>query len=145
MKKKIILLIACLTASLTYAQQNFSCYGGTRAACLSYSEKLVDSNAQCFDSGTCGYKGFVCKSKLDDVIEEYEKLVRANNDLQLNFHEILTIAQDTVNKKIQWENEKVALNDRYEALAKDYINQTIELRRLTNSYNQLLALQRVKK
>lgn len=72
----------------SYAQ-SFSCNYGKRAACLDYGDKVcnsfakcVSSDAVCFDSYTCNYKGFVCKSTLDEIIEEHEKLVSRVDDLE---------------------------------------------------------------
>lgn len=62
---------------------NFSCPFGTQGSCLNHGDKVcssfskcVDNNAICFDNYTCGYGGFVCKSQLDDIVSEYDTLLR---------------------------------------------------------------------
>jgi hypothetical protein len=60
----------------------FSCSFGKQGACLDYGDKVcssmakcVNNDAICFDSYTCNYKGFICKSKFDDLAEEYDDLL----------------------------------------------------------------------
>ena len=81
-------------SSSLYAYGNsFTCPVGTDAACLDYGDKVcssfskcVSDDAVCFDSYTCGYKGFVCKSKYDDLVDEYDDLVRKYNTLLQNYN-----------------------------------------------------------
>ena len=61
--------------------QNFSCSYGKRGACLGYNDKVVSSDAICFDSYTCNYEGFTCKSSLTDLGDEYDDLVGRFNNL----------------------------------------------------------------
>ena len=61
--------------------QNFSCSYGKRGACLGYNDKVVSSDAICFDSYTCNYEGFTCKSNLTDLGDDYDGLVGRFNDL----------------------------------------------------------------
>ena len=85
-------LFLSLMAAIAFAMPafggNFSCSFGKQGACLDYSDKVCPSSAKCvaqdsvcFDSLACGFTGFVCKSKLDGVAEEYESLVNKYNDL----------------------------------------------------------------
>lgn len=97
-----IIAVFLLSTADVFAQ-NFSCSYG-RAACLDYGDivcrstaKCVNANAICFDSFTCDYNGFVCKSEFNDVIDEYNallgnnrKLVSEFNDLSENFNDLLT-------------------------------------------------------
>jgi hypothetical protein len=60
---------------------SFSCPFGKKAACLDYNDKVcsfmarcVGSDAVCFDSYTCDFKGFVCKSDFDDLADQHESL-----------------------------------------------------------------------
>src|SRR3990167_4430785 len=87
---RTVFAAATVLASTVVGQalaENFSCSFG-RGACLDYGDivctsfaKCVDRNAICFDSYTCDFKGFICKSKFDDVIDEYDALVVKFNDL----------------------------------------------------------------
>jgi len=83
-------LAACALLFSTMAAwpQNFSCRIGTSPACLDYGDKVcssrgkcVTSDAVCFDNYTCNYKGFVCKSKLDEVVELHDDIVLQYNSL----------------------------------------------------------------
>lgn len=78
----LILLVIVLMSKVHAYGNNFSCPYGTEGACINYGDKIcsslskcVDSNATCFDANTCGYKGFVCKSQLDDLAYEYDDLL----------------------------------------------------------------------
>lgn len=78
----LVMLAAGFCAAATHAKAAFECRMGGRAACLDYGDKVcssmakcVDRSALCFDSYTCNYKGFVCKSKMDDVAQEYDNLL----------------------------------------------------------------------
>ena len=119
-----LLLAICLASigiSKVEAQQNFSCSYGARGACLGYSDKIVDQNAVCFSEATCGFGGFVCKSKLEDVANEYDRLVNSYNDLSRKNRSLVDTAQELLNKN------NMLVNDYNELLAK---------------YNRLLARQR---
>ena len=87
MKSKLIitsvLFILSYFSTVSYGYgDSFSCSFGKQGACLDYGDKVcsssakcVSSDAKCFDSYTCGYGGFVCKSKLDDLASEYDNLL----------------------------------------------------------------------
>lgn len=76
---------ACSIPSAT--AQSFSCTFG-EPACLDYgaivckrSAKCVSDDAVCFDSYTCDYKGFACKSDYDKAVDEIDEKVRKYNTL----------------------------------------------------------------
>jgi len=84
-----IVVVFAVTLTTTANAQSFSCPIGKQASCLDYSDKVcsysakcVRNDAVCFDSFTCDFKGFICKSEFDDVVEKHNKLVRTINDLQ---------------------------------------------------------------
>ncbi|WP_119940125.1 hypothetical protein [Neorhizobium sp. NCHU2750] len=101
---------ACLLmlAALPAKAQSFSCRGGTQPACLDYGAKVcspfakcVDQNAVVFDRFTCDYKGFVCKSTLDDVAGKYDSVVTKfnalldeNNQLVDKYNALLRVSRD---------------------------------------------------
>jgi hypothetical protein len=73
----VVLLVLLFAAALpSSAEDYFSCPIGRRAACLQYGDKIVDQGAQCFSSYTCGYGGFVCKSDLTELADQYDELLR---------------------------------------------------------------------
>jgi hypothetical protein len=91
MKNKFIILLMSIlmlqTAVYAYGN-NFSCNYGKQGACLDSGDKVCSSyskcvkdDAVCFDSYTCGYQGFVCKSKFQDLADGYDELVRKYNNL----------------------------------------------------------------
>ena len=59
--------------------QSFSCSIGT-PACLGYSDKVVSSDAICFNGYTCS-GNFVCQSDLQDVAYKYDDLLDEYNEL----------------------------------------------------------------
>ena len=78
------------------AQQTFSCPYGSQPSCLDYGDKVcsslgkcVDESAKCFSAYTCGYEGFVCKSELDDVADEYQSLFSKYNSLINEYNDLL--------------------------------------------------------
>lgn len=88
MLKLIGLVCLASVAALPASAQSFSCRGGAQPACIDYGAKIcssfskcVDQNAVVFDSYTCNYKGFVCKSTLDDVAEKHDVIVQKFNTL----------------------------------------------------------------
>lgn len=100
-------IVAMLTSFLwtmpAPAGQSFSCSFG-EPACLDYGAVVCKSGAQCvardsvcFDSYTCDYEGFACKSKLDDAVEAYDtqrgnynELVDKFNSLNSSYEEART-------------------------------------------------------
>ncbi|PHR29466.1 MAG: hypothetical protein COA36_04150 [Desulfotalea sp.] len=97
---------------------NFSCSYGKRGACLDYGDKVcsssskcVSSDAVCFDSYQCGYGGFVCKSKLDDLAVGYDHLVS-------NFKNVASERDDLVddyNNLLRKYKSKVSEYDDFES------------------------------
>ncbi|MER9574931.1 hypothetical protein NKI78_04660 [Mesorhizobium sp. M0400] len=78
--------------SASPAGQSFSCSFG-EPACLDYGAVVCKSSATCvskdsicFDSYTCDYKGFVCKSKFDDAVGLYEAQVDKYNEVVGKFN-----------------------------------------------------------
>lgn len=99
------LLALCFWAGPSQAEQSFSCSFG-EPACLDYgavvcksSATCVAKDAVCFDSYTCDYKGFVCKSKLDDVVDTYDEEVRKYNDLVEKFNSLNSTYEEVVAQK----------------------------------------------
>ncbi|WVT72589.1 hypothetical protein QM996_13860 [Sinorhizobium chiapasense] len=81
-------LLAVAICSSIVSAQSFSCPIGKNAACLDYGDKVcstfgkcVDGNAVCFNNYTCDFKGFVCKSSLEEVVEQHDNVVRKYNTL----------------------------------------------------------------
>ena len=70
---------------------NFSCPYGKQGACLDYNDKVcssfakcVNQNAVCFDAYTCDHRGFICKSKFDNLAADYERVADNYDDLARN-------------------------------------------------------------
>lgn len=81
--------------------QSFSCSFG-EPACLGYgavvcksSATCVAKDAVCFDSHTCDYQGFVCKSKFDVAVDAYDSQLRKHNELVDKFN-VLNSAYEEV-------------------------------------------------
>jgi hypothetical protein len=97
MRSKVFFKV-CLTSMLALFMsevggraESFSCSFG-QPACLDYGAvvcksmaKCVSNDAVCFDSYTCGYGGFVCKTKLDDLVDEYDNLFKKAKAMEFDF------------------------------------------------------------
>ena len=90
--------------------ESFSCPLGSDPACLDYGAvvcksmaKCVSDDAVCFESFQCGYQGFVCKSKLDDAIEEYENIYRQAKFLE---KENATFRNELINIESEFTNAR---------------------------------------
>ena len=94
--------ICCVFLFSLPANAAFECYSG-RPACLQSNDKVVSSDAVCFSSGTCGWRGFVCKSdhkklasayddlasEYDTLAHQYDVLVSEYNNLVQRYNELL--------------------------------------------------------
>lgn len=114
--------VASFTISITSASsQSFSCTFG-QPACLDYGAKVcsslakcVDQSAVCFDSYTCNFKGFVCKSDYDEAVAEIKAKVRRYNSL----------VDDINNLRVLYaalESEHNTANDKLSSLRRTQVN-----------------------
>lgn len=109
---KAILFAAGLSlVSSAAVAQSFSCRGGTQPACLDYGAKVCSSFSKCvsddavvFDRYQCDYKGFVCKSALDEVVtkhdeivEDYNRMLREKNELIDQYNTLAEKSRNMVN------------------------------------------------
>ena len=127
-----------LVSSTASGQQNFSCGYGMRGACLSYGDKVVDQNSVCFSNLTCGYKGLVCKAKLDDVVEEYDTLVQKYNELLRKQRELASTAQEILEKQRTSETEYDDLERKFKRLTSEHEQQSDEMSMLRIQNSQLV-------
>ena len=56
----------------------------------SSSAKCVSDDAICFDSYTCDYSGFICKSKFDELANEYDELTTRCKDIAREYDELVS-------------------------------------------------------
>lgn len=94
---RLLALLLCIVASSAFGE-SFSCSFGKKAACLDYNAKVVDLNSVCFNQSTCGYSGFVCKSKLTELASEYETLVNSYNELLRKNKSLIEVAEELLDK-----------------------------------------------
>lgn len=78
----MITLVASTLAAGNGSAQSFSCPIGKRAACLDYGDKVVDGSAQCFNSYTCDFSGFMCKSDHDSYVKKAKALLETYDGLK---------------------------------------------------------------
>lgn len=133
-----VALVLCIVFNApAFAQNSFSCPYGRSGACLGYGDRVVDQGSVCFSQFTCDFKGFVCKSKLEDVVDEYRKLVGKFNDLRDEYNdvadknrELLDAATELLdkNKRLRDELEE-AENKRDEAM-REHQSALMEISRL---------------
>jgi regulator of replication initiation timing len=136
-----IILVVLLLAGVqpAAAQQNFSCNYGTRGACLGYNDKIVERNSACFSEFTCDFRGFVCKAKFDDVVDEHDNLVRKYNELVRKHRELGDAGRELVEKNSSLVNEYNDLQSKLRRLALDYETQSNELQSANIRNAQLAA------
>jgi len=87
MKRLVFFAVLALTSIGAWGIS--SCPNGAELACLDIgakvcprSTKCVNHNATCFDEYPCDISGgIVCESEYDDVLNNYEKVVRQYNGL----------------------------------------------------------------
>lgn len=111
-----------------FAQQNFSCNYGSRGACLGYGDKIVDQGSVCFGSNTCDFRGFICKTKFDDVVDEYDTLVRKYNDLSRKHQELATAASSVSDSNSTLVSNYNDLLSKYRLLRSEYDSQSAQLK-----------------
>ena len=84
-------LVAVAVSSLVTPSlaQSFSCRMGSQPACLDYGAKVCSSNgkcvtsdAVCFDSYTCNFQGFVCKSDMEELSDKANRIAQGYDDLR---------------------------------------------------------------
>lgn len=83
----------------------FNVYGDTiycadnkQMRCLGFGEKVVNSNAVCFEPLKCSQEGFVCKSELDSLADEHESLLGKHNELVSTHNELISVYENTVSE-----------------------------------------------
>ena len=118
--------------------QSFSCSFGTTAACLDYGDKIcssmgkcVSNDAVCFSSFTCGYGGFVCKSTLEDLADDYDKLRNNCNNIVNEYEDL----RDRFNSLVSKFNN---LNDEYSDLLDRHNNLVGEFNDLNSNYSSAI-------
>lgn len=109
MRAPHVVALALVAASFVGGQaavaQSFTCNFGKQPACLDYGDKVcsssgkcVSDDAICFNSYTCDYQGFVCKSDLLDVARKHDDLANDYNDLVGKYDELLRKAKSLANE-----------------------------------------------
>lgn len=78
----VLTFAMCAVVTEDASAQSFSCPVGKRAACLDYGDKVVDGSAQCFNSYTCDFSGFMCKSDHDSYVKKAKALVETYDGLK---------------------------------------------------------------
>ena len=101
----------------------FTCSFG-QPACVDYSEKIVDANATCFSSYTCGYDGFVCSSDYEELRSRYNEMLSSAQDTRMNYSSVIDEHNDLVG--------------RFNNLQYDYATLLEEHKNLLLRYNTLI-------
>jgi DNA mismatch repair ATPase MutS len=126
------------------AQQNFSCPYGKQASCLDYGDKVcssyskcVDQNSICYSPYTCNYKGFMCASKYDELVDEYNDLLQKNKRLASEYNSLLRKDNELVdeyNSLLRKHNELIG---KYNSLLDKHKEKVDEYDSLLNKYSGL--------
>ena len=89
-KINLLLLFILFNQSLFSYSETFSCNYGTRAACLDYNSKIVDSDSTCFSKYTCGFSNdFVCADDYNDLTNKYNNLVNEYDELVSEYNNLI--------------------------------------------------------
>jgi hypothetical protein len=95
--KKIAIFLCGFTLAHIANAEDFSCYPGKRGACLDYGDKVCSSyakcvgqNATCFEANACDFRGFMCKSKFDDLAESCKRLADDQDSLIAKYNILLS-------------------------------------------------------
>lgn len=134
-------LLAALSMALiletAHAQNNFSCPYGRSGACLGYGDKIVDQNSVCFNQLACGYKGFICKSKLDDTVDEYNDLVDKFNRLRGDFNDVAAKNRSLIDSASELLAKNKALAESL-TTAQSQLEEALQLQQLLTLTNERL-------
>jgi len=86
---RLLLALAAGALVTPSSAQSFSCSIGSQPACLDYGDKVCSSNgkcvtsdAVCFDSYTCNFQGFVCKSDMDELSDKAKRMAQGYDELR---------------------------------------------------------------
>ena len=91
------LIIGLTTFVTNAALAAFTCSYG-QPACVDYSEKVVDADATCFSSYSCGYDGFVCSSDYEQLRNQYNELLSRAQDVRMNYSSAIDEHNDLVDR-----------------------------------------------
>lgn len=101
----ITAFLLLISSNLHAYGNDFSCPYGKQGACLDYNDKVcssysmcVSQNATCFDANTCNYKGFICKSKFDNLANEYDDLAAKCRNIAQNYDDLVDNYNSILNK-----------------------------------------------
>lgn len=115
---RALLLVAFALASGPAWAQTFECRMGQNAACLDWGETVctsqgmcVSKDAACFDSNQCDYKGFACKSDVDQCVEAHDKIVRDYNTLLADYESLRSASDELVRSHDKLKRELEELQD----------------------------------
>lgn len=128
--KRSIILLTMVGLYGPAMGQSFQCRIGQDAACLDWGEsvcssggKCVAESAECFESHQCDYKGFACKSDVDQCVEAHDKIARDYNSLISDYDTLHTAGQE--------------LAESYDALQRDFEELQREVRDLEDAHDEL--------
>lgn len=91
------LLLGSMLAFNAYGDTIY-CENNKQMRCLGFGEKVVNSNAVCFEPLTCSQEGFVCKSELNVLADEHEALLNRHNELANTHNELITVYENALSE-----------------------------------------------
>ena len=102
----VLVFICAISMGNTYAYGgSFSCSFGQQGACLDYGDKVcssfakcVKSDAVCFDSYTCDYNGFVCKSKFNELADDFDDLLKKCRNIASEYDAVVNDYNELIRK-----------------------------------------------
>jgi len=117
--RAVVVVFTAALISTRVHSANFSCSFG-RGACLDYGDtvwstggKCVQSTAVCFQSYTCDFKGFACKSDVDKLSAAYDDLVFKAQLMSTDFNKLADENRDLLSKFNDLISDLEALSNKY--------------------------------
>ena len=83
------LLLIGTTLTVNAHAERLYCEGTKELRCIGADQRVVKSSAVCFENMQCGQEGFVCKSTLDDLSDEFNSLRQEYSDLADTHNELI--------------------------------------------------------
>lgn len=87
--KKWALFLTCSLLTINAVADTVYCEDNKQLRCLGFEEKVVNRSSVCFDPLKCDQGGFVCKSELDSMTEEYKALESKYSDLANTHNQLI--------------------------------------------------------
>jgi hypothetical protein len=141
----VVKALVLLTLSFgAIAEEYFSCDSGS-PSCLNYGAKVCPSTTNCvdkkydacFESNTCGYQGFTCKSDYDNLKSDNYNLETDKLALTLDYNKLVRTSTEIAERCDRTTEKYNDLVDDYNSLLNKWKNISSEYDDLEDKYRDL--------